>query len=102
MGIVKEILETLQQIRHYSMLGAKQLLTLEEAADYVGLSKDHLYKLTSQRLIPHYKPRGKTMYFDKSELDAWMMQGKVSTIEEINNNAINHIATGYMRNQVSR
>ena len=39
---------------------------------YIGVSESMLYKLTSNKEIPHYKPRGKMLYFAKEELDAWL------------------------------
>ena len=47
-------------------------LTLPEAAKFLNLSQSHLYKLTSERKIPHFKPSGKKIYFDKSELVQWL------------------------------
>ena len=43
-------------------------LTIQETAKFLNLSQSHLYKLTSERKIPHFKPSGKKIYFDKSEL----------------------------------
>lgn len=63
--------------------GQKKVLTLEEAAAYSGLSKSHLYKLTSTRGIPCYKPRGKYIYFDREELDQWLLRNRVKTKEEL-------------------
>ena len=40
-------------------------LTLVEAAKFLDLSPSHLYKLTSERKIPHFKPNGKKIYFDE-------------------------------------
>lgn len=37
----------------------KEVLTLEEASLFLGLSKSQLYKLTGSCAIPHYKPGGK-------------------------------------------
>ena len=66
----------------YTLLAAKNVLTLEDTSLLTGLSKSHLYKLTCNRQIPHYKPNGKQLYFDRTEIEAWMKQGKVNTIDE--------------------
>lgn len=58
-------------------------LSMPKAVRYTGLSKSHLYKLTSSRDIPHYKPNGKTIFFRKSELDQYLLKNKISTQEEI-------------------
>lgn len=54
-----------------------------EACVYLGISESLLYKLTSSKEIPHYKPRGKMLYFDKTELDAWLKQNNVPTLGNI-------------------
>ena len=41
----------------------KEVLTLEEAAEYMGLKKSYLYRLTHEKRIRHYKPNNKMIYF---------------------------------------
>ena len=74
--------QKLDLILIYSLLAAKNVLTLEDVSLLTGLSKSHLYKLTCNHQIPHYKPNGKQLYFDRAEIEARMKQGKVSTIDE--------------------
>ena len=57
------------------LLACKILLTFDEAAQYTGLSKSYLHKLTSSGQILHY-PNGKQIYFHKGELDKWLLRGK--------------------------
>lgn len=63
--------------------GSKEVLTLKEVADYTGLSKSYLYKLTMRQEIPHYKPNGKQIYFNRLELNQWLQSNRVSTQAEI-------------------
>lgn len=65
----------------------KEVLTSDEAARYLGISKSYLYKLTMRQLIPHYKPLGKMCYFNRQELEAWLQSNRVATEEEINREA---------------
>lgn len=74
------------------LIGTKEVLTFDEAAIYTGLSKSYLYKLTSTAVIPHYKPNGKMCYFNKTEIDCWLQQGRVSTAKELNNQASTFVA----------
>lgn len=60
----------------------KTVLTIDEVAKYTGLSKCHIYRLTSEKRIPHYKPSNKLLFFNKSEIETWMQQNRVDTIEE--------------------
>lgn len=55
----------------------KEMLTFREATEYLGISPSLLYKLTSRALIPHYKPRGKMVYFSRMELEGYMKKGKI-------------------------
>lgn len=62
--------------RYYSEV--KTVLTAREACEYMGITESHLYKLTSTGRIPHYKPTGKLVYFDRSELDDWLLRNKIN------------------------
>lgn len=77
-----------------AVLSNKATLTFDEAAAFTGLTQSYLYKLTSRQEIPHYKPRGKLVYFDRSELESWLRQGKVNSLENIDKKASNHVALG--------
>lgn len=61
----------------------KEILTIEEAAEFLSVSKSYLYKQMSAQAIPHYKPTGKRCYFKRSELEAWILAGRISTKSEI-------------------
>lgn len=65
----------------------KKVLTSEEAAKYMGISLSYLYKLTMRMQIPHSKPMGKMVYFDRDELEQWLMSGRIATEAEINQQA---------------
>lgn len=65
----------------------KEVLTSDEAARYLGVSKSTLYKWTMNRTIPHFKPAGKICYFNRSELEAWMQSRRISTEQELNEKA---------------
>ena len=56
---------------------AKDVLTLEEAAAFMGMKKSTLYKLPHEQAIPYWKPNGKLIYFEKSELIACIRQNKM-------------------------
>ena len=68
---LRKMKDIINKILNYSLLAAKNVLTLEDVSLLTGLSKSHLYK-----------PNGKQLYFDRAEIEAWMKQGKVSTVDE--------------------
>ena len=62
----------------------KNILTVDEVINYTGFSQKQIYKLTSTRAIPHYKPSGRKLFFKRNEIDEWITQGRVSTLDELN------------------
>lgn len=84
-----EIIERLERIEK-SVLLSKNVLTFDEAVMFTGLAKSYLYKLTASGKIPHYKPSGKLIYFDRTELEKWMLRNPVKTAEEIEQQAIDY------------
>lgn len=79
--------EEITQIVDNTLFCTKEVLTSDEAARYMGISKSYLYKLTMRQQIPHYKPRGKMCYFNRAELEAWLQNNRVTTDEEIKERA---------------
>lgn len=65
----------------------KEVLTSDEAAKYMGISKSYLYKLTMRQQIPHYKPMGKMCYFNRLELEQWLQNNRIATDSEIGQKA---------------
>ena len=78
-------------------LATKKILSFEEAVQFTGLSKSYLYKLTSQQRIPQYRPSGKLLYFERDELERWLMQNRVSTTDEIERKAQSYCMKGGRR-----
>lgn len=60
----------------------KDLLSIEEAAEFLNLSKPTLYRLVSERNIPFAK-KGKRLYFSKERLTEWVESGEVRTQAQI-------------------
>ena len=69
------------------LCAGKEVLTLEEAAMFMGISRSTLYKMTHNNVIPFYRPNGKLIYFEKSLLLEWMRKNRASSTEEIDENA---------------
>lgn len=65
----------------------KEVLTSDEVARYMGISKSYLYKLTMRCEIPHYKPLGKMCYFNRVEVENWLQNNRITPIDEINQQA---------------
>jgi excisionase family DNA binding protein len=71
----------------------EEVIPLNEAAEFLKVSKSCLYKKTSQKQIPYYKPPGcKQIYFRKSELEEWLLSNKVKTVAELETNTDNYLS----------
>ena len=88
------ILEKLTTIENLLKGQTEKPLTFDEAAQYLDVSKSHLYKLTSTNRVPHYKPQGKRLYFAKSELDTWLFRNPVKTTAAIEQEANDYLVGG--------
>lgn len=78
--------EKLDNIQRITLIGAKTVLELEDAALFTGMSKGHLYRLTSGRQIPHFK-KNRKLYFKKSDLEDWLLEQRIATESEIQSQA---------------
>ena len=54
----------------------KKVFNTTDLHRYTGLSKSTIYKLTSTGKIPHNSPTGKIIFFDKDEVDSWLLSNK--------------------------
>ena len=63
-----------------SLYTTKEILNMKDVCQYLDISQSMLYKLTCNGEIPHFKPRGKTIFFEKKELVKWIKRnGKNSS-----------------------
>ena len=66
-------------------------LTFKEAADYLGVSKSHLYKLTSTNKISFFKPANKMIYFQKSDLNKYLFRNRKASESELEQIAVDRV-----------
>lgn len=85
------ILSKLDIIERNSLLASKKVLCLEDVSVLTGLSKSYIYKLTADKKIPHYKPNGKLVYFERSEIENWMLKNRVATTDEAEQDAMSYL-----------
>lgn len=72
------------QLKEY-IWTVKEVLTTAEASAYLGVSESYIYKLTSTKQIPHYKPNGRLVYFNRKELCEWAMRNQIRPAGQITN-----------------
>lgn len=85
------ILLKLEAIERNTLLAAKTVLTSQDVAFLTGLSLSTIYSMTCKQQIPHYKPTGRHIYFDRKEIEEWMKQNRIGTIQEAERAAAKHI-----------
>ncbi len=68
------------------------ILSFNEATVFLKMSKSCLYKITSQKQIPHYVPGGKKIYFKKSDLEKWLLQRRITPVNEFVVSAENYLS----------
>lgn len=72
---MEEILQRLDRIERLTLIGVKNVLTIDETCCLTGLSKSFIYNLTMRKAIPHYRAVGvnrKRLYFKKDEIERWL------------------------------
>lgn len=98
--MVALILEKLERIEALIGTGGntvqhikKEMLTADEAADFMSVSKSTIYKMSLNRDLPVYKPTGGRIYFKKDDLAEYLQQNRVMSQKEIEQEAINYITS---------
>ena len=86
--LIEERLKRIEEL----LLSNKKVLTFDEVVTYTGFKASYLYKLTSTYAIPYSKPGGGKLFFEKDEIDSWLLENKCRTTRQIENDAINRIA----------
>lgn len=76
-----QLAEMFENIRSLKAM-TKEVMTVNECAQYTGLSVSYLYKLTHRKLIPFFKPMGKRLYFKRTEIDQWLLGNKQGELYE--------------------
>ena len=76
------ILERLDRLEKL-LMAKKEVLTFEETCDYTGISRSYLYKLTAAGTVPHSKPNGKLIFFERKKIEGWLLQNEREPIEGI-------------------
>ncbi len=87
--VIKERLKSLED----AIYTTKEILNMKDVCQYLDISQSLLYKLTCTGEIPHFKPRGKMIFFEKKELIAWIKRNKIND-QELSNLFVNMESKG--------
>ncbi|WP_215399068.1 helix-turn-helix transcriptional regulator [Rheinheimera oceanensis] len=67
------------EVMMYGNLNNKAVLNVAECSAFTGLSVSYIYKLTHTGKIPHSKPNGKLVFFDRRKIEEWLLSNPVET-----------------------
>jgi len=81
-ALLLPVVKYLKQQKLIIMFSEKNVLTFEEGCKYLGFKKSYVYKLTSAKIIPHSKPNGKTIFFERKSLENWMLSNPSSSLSD--------------------
>lgn len=83
MEFIQNELKEIKELLIKQTIQQKDILTIEEASEFLGLSVSRLYKMTSNKEIPHYKPGGKKIYLNRQELEQWILNSRVASTYDL-------------------
>ena len=69
---------------------SKEIMNVQQVADYLSISKQTVYGMTCRMEVPFYK-RGKKNYFKKRDIDEWLLATRRKTREEIEMEALTYL-----------
>ncbi|AQX00480.1 helix-turn-helix domain-containing protein [Elizabethkingia anophelis] len=83
-------LNEIKKLIKNNFINGKEVLTSNEVLSYLNISYSMLTKLTSNNIIPFYKPTNGLLFFFKDELHSWIKENKVFTEKDAENLVKNH------------
>lgn len=91
--VINERLKSIEE----TLYSTKDILNMKEVCQYLDISQSLLYKLTCSGEIPHFKPRGKMIFFEKKELIEWIKKSNLlsSEITKGSSKTISNDSTNY-------
>lgn len=75
----------------FANLKMKKVLTINEAVELTGYKKSYIYRLTSDGIIPHSKPNGRKVFFDREKLEDWLLSNPKSSHAEKQSHAATYV-----------
>ena len=87
----------LERIEQLTLLGAKDVFNMDDVAAYTGFSKGYLYRLVCEGAIPYFKGGGKMNFFKREDINAWLLQNRVSSQAEIAATAAAYVVNNPVR-----
>ena len=95
--VINERLKSIEE----TLYTTKDILNMKEVCQYLDISQSLLYKLKCSGEIPHFKPRGKMIFFEKKELIEWIKKSNLLSSETTKGSSktISNDSTNYEENE---
>ena len=91
------ILEKLNLLEKY-LIGFKKVMNVEDLSIYSGYKTKYIYKLVNLNQIPfHQKEKGAKLFFEKSVIDEWLLEGEHRVQKQSYQEAFNYVSKNYNR-----
>lgn len=87
---LRQLLNKIDVLEAQLLLQSKQIMTLDEAADFMKNKPSTIRTLLRKKIIPYYK-QGKRLYLKTSDVVDYLLKVRMSTQEEIDSKARAHI-----------
>ncbi|WP_282148613.1 helix-turn-helix domain-containing protein [Algibacter lectus] len=91
MDFIQNELKEIKELLKKQTIQQKEILTVKEASEFLGLSVSRLYKMTSNKEIPYCKPGGKIIYLCRQELVQWIISSRVAPDSELEDEMKNYL-----------
>lgn len=91
METITLILEKLDYLEQLIIANHKEILFVEELEKYTGFKKSYIYHLVHYSKIPYSKPNGNYLFFQKSEINEWLLKNKYLSDNQIQEKARQYV-----------
>ena len=81
----KKIFDALSDIKRYTLLAAKEMLTVEDMSLLTGFKPTYIRKMIQEGRLPYYNPSNGKVFFKKSEVNAYLEGQRIPSIAELVN-----------------
>lgn len=77
----------IDELARASALNAKSILNIRDVAALTGYSIDTIRGFMYAHQIPYYRPAGKTVFFKRTEIEAWLTTNRQPAAHELQDSA---------------
>lgn len=91
-----ELKDAINDVKRSVVALLKNVWSVNDLAIVLGVSESRVRHMAAERIIPAYKQNG-SLYFKRSEIEAWQLKNRTSSVDEINSKAATYCALKRMK-----